>query len=209
LNAKKKQMSDNEMNQDMSTQDGHSPNPANDQDTAEIIMEGTTQSDMNEATIEHPSNEGQNAKLQAELDKTQDQLVRLSADFDNFRKRTQREKEDWSRYAVQDLLEKLLSVLDGLDQASAAVAQASQEARGLIDGFVMIQRQLLEVLQQEGLKEIPALNEDFDPNVHEAVMQAPPEEGEQDNQVVMVLRKGYMYRDRVLRVSMVKVAKEG
>jgi molecular chaperone GrpE len=146
--------------------------------------------------------------LQKELDQTKDQLMRLSADFDNFRKRTQREKEEWGRYAAQSLFEKLLPVLDGLDNATAAVETMSAESKKTVEGFMMLQKQLLDILNQEGLKEIPALGESFDPNIHEAIMQVAPEAGEKDNQIVMVLRKGYMYRERVLRASMVKVAKE-
>lgn len=148
------------------------------------------------------------ALLENELAQTKDQLMRLSADFDNYRKRTQKEKEDWARYAAQGLMEKLLTVVDGLDHASRSIEQLSPEVQKVVEGFVMIQRQLLEILQQEGLKEIEACGLPFDPHFHEAVMQMPPANGEPDNQVIGVLRKGYMYRDRVLRPCMVQVAKE-
>lgn len=148
------------------------------------------------------------ALLENELAQTKDQLLRLSADFDNYRKRTQKEKEDWARYAAQGLMEKMLTVIDGLDHASRSVEQLTPEVQKVVEGFVMIQRQLLDILQQEGLKEIDACGQPFDPNFHEAVMQMPPANGEPDNQVIGVLRKGYMYRDRVLRPCMVQVAKE-
>lgn len=142
-----------------------------------------------------------------ELAQTKDRLLRLSADFDNFRRRTQKDKEDWSHYAVQNMIEKFLPVLDGLDHAVAAVETAGPETRKVLDGFMMIHKQFADILQQEGLKEIQALNQPFDPNFHEAVIHAAPEEGQEDNQVVMVLRKGYTFRDRLLRPSMVKVTK--
>ena len=142
-----------------------------------------------------------------ELAQTKDQLLRLSADFDNFRRRTQKDKEDWSHYAVQNMIEKFLPVLDGLDHAMTAVESAGPETQKVLDGFMMIQKQFADILQQEGLKEIQALNQPFDPNFHEAVIHAAPAEGEEDNQVVMVLRKGYTFRDRLLRPSMVKVTK--
>ena len=138
---------------------------------------------------------------------TKDQLIRLSADFDNFRKRTLRDREDWSRYAGQNLVKKLLAVLDAMDHAAAAVENAGEEGKRVGEGFLMIQKQLQDILTQEGLKEIEAVGREFDPIYHEAVMQAPAEEGQKDNEIVMVLRKGYMYKDKVLRASMVKVAK--
>ncbi len=151
---------------------------------------------------------GQAEQTALELAQTKDQLLRLSADFDNFRKRTQKDKEDWSHYAVQNLLEKFLPILDGLDNAIAAVGSTGPETQKVLDGFLMIHKQFSDILQQEGLKEIQALNQPFDPNFHEAVIHAAPEEGQADNQVVMVLRKGYTYRERLIRPSMVKVTKE-
>lgn len=151
---------------------------------------------------------GQAEQTVQELAQAKDQLLRLSADFDNFRKRTQKDKEDWSHYAVQNLLEKFLPILDGLDNAIAAVGSAGPETQKVLDGFLMIHKQFSDILQQEGLKEIQALNQPFDPNFHEAVIHAEPQEGQGDNQVVMVLRKGYTYRDRLIRPSMVKVTKE-
>jgi molecular chaperone GrpE len=131
----------------------------------------------------------------------------LSADFDNYRKRSLREKEEWVKYAAQNLIEKLLPVMDNLDRAVESVEVQSDETRNILEGVRMIQRQMFEVLQKEGLSEIEALNEFFDPVCHEAVMQTPAEDGQQDNQIVEVLRKGYRYHDRVLRAAMVKVAK--
>ncbi len=148
------------------------------------------------------------AKAQQEIEQLKDQLLRLNADFDNFRKRTSRDKQDWSRYASQTIVEKLLPVVDGLDAAALAVSSSGQEAKNVAEGFLMIGKQLLDILGQEGLQEIPALAQEFDPNVHEAVMTVACTGDQQDNCIVMVLRKGYMYKDKVLRPSMVQVAKK-
>lgn len=148
------------------------------------------------------------AKSSQEMEQLKDQLLRLNADFDNFRKRTSRDKQDWSLYASQTIVEKLLPVIDGLDAATLAVNSSGQEAKSVAEGFLMIQKQLLDILGQEGLAEIPALDQDFDPNVHEAVMTVACTGEQKDNQIVMVLRKGYMYKDKVLRPSMVQVAKK-
>ena len=144
----------------------------------------------------------------AEAAQWRDQLLRMTADFDNFRKRMQRDKEEWSRYASQHLLEKLIPVADNLDAAALAVADAGPEARNLAEGFLMIHKQLTDVLSQEGLAEIPALGELFDPNVHEAMMTVERADGQADNEVVMVMRKGYRFKDKVLRPAMVQVAKD-
>jgi molecular chaperone GrpE len=148
------------------------------------------------------------AKAQQEIDQLKDQLLRLNADFDNFRKRTLRDKQDWSRYASQSIAEKLLPVIDGLEAAGAAVRGAGQETKSVAEGFLMIQKQLMDILNQEGLEEIPALDQNFDPNIHEAVMTVACTGDQEDNQIVMVLRKGYRYKDKVLRPAMVQVAKK-
>ena len=141
-------------------------------------------------------------------DQLNDRLLRLSADFDNFRKRTQRDKEEWSRYASQSIVERLLPVVDSFDAAEAVTANAGQEAKTVAEGFLMIRKQLMDTLMREGLTEIQALGESFDPNVHEAVMTVGCEEDQADNQVVMVMRKGYMFKDKVLRPAMVQVARD-
>ena len=136
-----------------------------------------------------------------------DRLLRLSADFDNFRKRTQKEQQDWRQYASQSMMEKLLPVMDNMDAAEAAVLNASPEAKNVAEGFQMIHKQLMDILLQEGLSEILALGMPFDPNIHEAVMMVSPAEGQRENEVVAVLRRGYMFKDKVLRPVMVQVAK--
>ena len=169
--------------------------------------EGTGAKEEVENQTEEAAAESEAEAIKKELAQTKDQLIRLSADFDNFRKRTLRDREDWSRYAGQNLVKKLLAVLDAMDHAAAAVENAGEEGKRVGEGFLMIQKQLQDILTQEGLKEIEAVGREFDPIYHEAVMQAPAEEGQKDNEIVMVLRKGYMYKDKVLRASMVKVAK--
>jgi molecular chaperone GrpE len=170
---------------------------------------GVDADDHGEGAIEGEILEGADEaeSLRQEADQARDQYLRLTADFDNFRKRTQREKQDWSRYASQSMMEKLLPVIDNLDAASAAVAGAGQEMTNMAEGFRLIQKQLTDILSQEGLAEIPALGEMFDPNVHEAVMTVSCGDGQEDNQIVMVMRKGYMFKDKVLRPAMVQVAK--
>ena len=198
------------------TADGAANEPMNETDGASAKQaEATGQIDENEASgegapgAESPDQPEDPDGAIEDADQLNDRLLRLSADFDNFRKRTQRDKEEWSRYASQSIVEKLLPVVDSFDAAEIVTASVSQEAKHVADGFLMIQKQLADILTREGLSEIPALGEAFDPNVHEAVMMVSPEDGQADNQVVMVMRKGYMFKDKVLRPAMVQVAKDG
>ncbi|WP_353894340.1 nucleotide exchange factor GrpE [Proteinivorax hydrogeniformans] len=129
------------------------------------------------------------------------QLARLQADFDNFRKRTTKEKSDIIKSANSDLILKLLPVLDNFE-----LALQNQQEDGFRKGVEMILRQLVDTLEKEGLQEIDALNKPFDPTLHEAVMQEDNDTVE-ENTVIEVMRKGYLLNDKLLRPSMVKVSK--
>ena len=147
------------------------------------------------------------SEKEKELEEARNRLLRLHADFDNFRKRSQKEKEEWYQYASVGILEKLLPVVDNFERALTSLDTQSEEVQGLLAGINMIYRQLVETLQKEGLEAILSVGEIFDPNLHEAILQVPQEEGQQDSQVVEELRKGYRFKERVLRPTLVKVAK--
>lgn len=147
------------------------------------------------------------AQKEDELTEAKDSLLRMRAEFDNYRKRVNKEKEEWFKYACMGLLEKILPVIDNFDRAIASLDQQNAEIKNIFSGICMIEKQLKDVLQNEGLVPINAVGESFDPLVHEAVLQVPLEEGMTENQVVEELRKGYYFKDKVLRASMVKVAK--
>ena len=143
----------------------------------------------------------------AKADEYWDRLLRTTADFDNFKKRVAREKQEAIKYASQSLIEKLVPVLDNFDMAMAAAQAGSPEAaQSLQAGIAMIYQQFKNALAEAGLEEIDAANQPFDPNQHEAVSQketaAAPE-----GQVVQQLRKGYKLRDRLVRPASVVVAK--
>lgn len=145
-----------------------------------------------EETIEQLKNE--NSQLFA-------RLQRLQADFDNYRKRVKSEKQEWTEQAVYDLMRELLPVVDNLDRA----CQAGGSSETLLEGIVLVYKQLLSVLERQGLNAIEASGMEFDPNSHHAVIQVDSDEPE--NTVVEELQKGYRLHERVLRPSMVKVAK--
>lgn len=141
------------------------------------------------------------ARLRAALQAAEDRYLRLRADFDNYRKRSDREREEMLRYALAEPLRMLLPVVDNLERAM--VAQGGLE--DLRKGVEMIARQLGETLRRLGLAEVATVGERFDPRMHEAVMS-----GESDAvaapTVVAELQRGYWLHDRLLRPAMVRVA---
>lgn len=144
------------------------------------------------------------SELEQEKEDLNKRLLRLQADFDNYRKRSRAEKEDLSNYALFELLQRLLPVIDNLDRACVS---AENNPDSVVEGVNLIARQLKELLGKEGLKEIECKGKPFDPQCHDAVLSE--ESGEHPpNTVVDELQRGYMMKDRVLRPSMVKVAVE-
>lgn len=136
-----------------------------------------------------------------------DQLVRATADFDNFKKRVAREKQEASKFAHESLLQKLIPVLDNFDKALSA-AQTTQGAstQSLQTGIAMVHQQLKSILTEVGLEEMDATDKPFDPNWHEALSQQDSPDLPEGH-VLQQLRKGYKLRDRLLRPAGVVVAK--
>ena len=144
----------------------------------------------------------------AKADENWQRLLRTTADFDNFKKRAARERQDAVKYANEGLITKLLGVLDNFE--AAQIAAASNPAGGLQalqDGIAMIQQQLKNALVDSGVEEIDATGKPFDPNFHEAVSQQ-ESDAVPEGQVLQQLRKGYKLRDRLLRPASVVVAKK-
>lgn len=163
---------------------------------------------------ENPKNadESENSKdsEKSELDKANEQiaalsdkLIRNAAEFDNYKKRTAREKEDFYKSAVCETVAPLLPVLDNLERAVAA-AEDSGESGSVLDGVKMVKKQFEDALKSIGVEPIEAVGEQFDPEKHNAVMTADSDEDE--NTVLEEFQKGYIYRDKVVRHSMVKVS---
>jgi molecular chaperone GrpE len=143
----------------------------------------------------------------AKADEHWDRLLRTTADFDNFKKRAAREKQEAIKFANENLLQKLIPVLDSLDMAlTAAQANQAEGGQSLQAGFSMIGQQLKSALADAGLEEVDATGKHFDPNLHEAVSQKETAEVP-EGQVVQQLRKGYKLRERLLRPATVIVAK--
>ena len=142
--------------------------------------------------------------LRRQLDEKQDRLLRALADAENIRRRAQREREDYVRYATESLVRDLVPVLDNFDRAIAA-ARAAGSAPGLVEGVELIQRELLRVLERAGVVRYSAVGEPFDPTRHEAISRIVSTTAEPDT-VVAETAPGYMLHGRVLRAALVAVA---
>jgi molecular chaperone GrpE len=144
--------------------------------------------------------------MDEEKRRSEDYLTRLTylqADFENYRKRVDREMRDVEAYSTSELMKKLLPVVDDLDLAVATL-ESTPEAKDLLEGVGMVRKNLGTVLQSEGLEAIEAVGYPFNPEVHEAVERVDGKENKVD-MVIGETRKGYIFKDRVLRPSMVKV----
>ena len=144
----------------------------------------------------------------AKSDENWERLLRTTADFDNFKKRAAREKQEAIKFANESLLQKLIPLLDHFDMAQSAAQTAQSEAtQSLQTGVNMIFQQFRNVLTEAGLEEIDATGKPFDPNLHEAVSQAETA-AVPEGHVVQQIRKGYRLRERLLRPASVVVAKK-
>ena len=140
-------------------------------------------------------------ELKKENDKYYKHLQRTAAEFDNYKKRVSKEKDEIYNLAIGDTVAKFVNVLDNIDRA-LAIENADEK---MLEGIALIKKQMLEIMTSLGCTEIPTVGETFNPEVHDAVMHIESDEyGEQ--QIVEELRKGYKCKDRVIRHAMVKVA---
>lgn len=144
-------------------------------------------------------------KRDQQIAELNDKVLRQMAEFDNYRKRTEKEKSAMFEVGAKSVLEKLLPVVDNFERGLAAVPEEEKESATAI-GMDKIYKQLLKALEELEVKPIEAVGKEFSPDFHNAVMQA-EEEGVDENIIVAEFQKGYMYRDSVLRHSMVKVNK--
>jgi molecular chaperone GrpE len=135
-----------------------------------------------------------------------DKFLRLQADFDNMRKRQEREKQDFVKFANEGLIFSILNILDDLERATELAESKHQDLPAFLKGVEMILAHLYELLKDNGVKPIEAKGKIFDPHFHEALLQV-EDESVPENTVVEEMQKGYMLNDRVLRTAKVKVSK--
>jgi molecular chaperone GrpE len=145
------------------------------------------------------------AGLQADLDRFRDLALRSQADFENYKKRAAREKEDAIKYANSSLLQRLVSIIDNFEFGLAA-AKEQGEASPIYAGMVLVQKQLNDLLSENGLHPIEAEGKKFDPNEHEAIAHEPSDHVPEGN-VLRQTRRGYRFKERLLRPAKVVVSK--
>ena len=167
----------------------------------EEVVDTEQAEEVEEAVVDET--EQKIAELTAKLQEEENRYLRLRADYDNMLRRNKLDREAAEKYRAQSLLNDLLPVLDNLERA-LQVQVTSEDAVSLYKGVEMVQRQFLDATAREGLEQIAAEGEAFDPNVHQAVMQEQDAEKESGT-VLRELQKGYKLKDRVLRPAMVSV----
>ncbi|USK53810.1 nucleotide exchange factor GrpE [Cytobacillus solani] len=176
------------------------------ENTAEAVETKTASPEVNEEiSIEDQLKAAQEktAELEAKLEEAENRYYRLQADFENSRRRARLDLEASEKYRAQRLIINLLPAIDNFERALQMEADEEQ-AKSILQGMEMVYRSLLEALKNEGAEPIEAVGKEFDPHIHQAVMQV-NEEGFDSNHVVEEFQKGYILKDRVIRPSMVKV----
>ena len=145
--------------------------------------------------------------LKEELKETYDRFLRVSAEFENYKKRSAREMSEFKKFANEALIKELLLIIDNLELAINSSKDEENSNNGLIEGIDMTLKKLLKILGEFGLKQIESLENPFDPNFHQAVMQEETDKHSQ-NTVIKELQKGYILNERLLRPAMVVVSKK-
>lgn len=181
-------------------------------DTTEVLTDRDTslgngdsvKANKEPATIETVTATSPEAELQMKLAELQDRYLRLSAEFDNYRKRTLREKIELTKTATESILVKLLPVLDDYERGLKAM-ETTVDCVALKEGIDLIYLKFKSFLEQNGVKEIESLSKDFDVDLHDAVTKVPAPDENLRGKVIDVIQKGYLLNDKVIRFSKVVV----
>lgn len=172
-----------------------------DQDNIGEVEQDEVKIEVEQEGQESGGGQGQNISEEQEEEDLKNKYLRLAADFQNYRRRTEKEKSDIYAYANEKIIVELLGVIDNFERAMSL----EQTETGMKEGMSMVFKQLYTALEKNGLSEIEALGSDFDPNFHHAVIME-PSEPEDSGKVIEVLQKGYQLNQKVIRPAMVKVA---
>lgn len=164
---------------------------------AEVVVDEKKEDNVNEETTDL-------SDIEQKYENLNNQYIRLAADFDNYRKRQAQERESLLKYGAENILKKIIEVLDNFERGEKA-NESVEDCDKLKESFNLLHKQLIDVLTKSGLEVIEAEGKEFDPNFHEAVMQTPTSEYP-EHTIIAELQKGYKMGDRVLRPSLVNVA---
>lgn len=184
------------------TMNEHQENPKVEQEINEAAEDSSSLEDENLTAVS--GIEDAVAIVQKQADENQNRYLRAQADFDNFRRRTLKEKEELTQYASLKIISQLLPVLDNFQRALQTGGDDA-DSGSFAKGVDMIYRQLSQVLEAEGLKPMESVGQPFDPEWHQAVMRVESEEHE-EGIIVEVIQTGYVLKDKVIRPAMVKVS---
>ncbi|WP_143145333.1 nucleotide exchange factor GrpE [Tepidibacter thalassicus] len=157
-----------------------------------------------EEVVEEEVNENKKEVEEKEIQELKDSLQRLQADFNNYRRRVEKEKKDISVFANEKIVLEILPIIDNMERALSSSVEEKESS--IYKGVELVLKQLVDTLSKFGVEEIKAEDSEFDPNLHYAVMQEEVE-GMDSNKVIEVLQKGYKLSDKVIRPAMVKVSK--
>jgi molecular chaperone GrpE len=188
------------------TQERNTEQELNSQVEEETVEEVFAENEASEQTAETPDQDPAQlkiAELEGKLEEADNRYLRLQADFDNFRRRSRIELEASAKYRAQSIITDLLPAIDNFERAMKMEVD-NEQAKSLMQGVEMVYRSLLDALKNEGVEIIEAVGKEFDPHLHQAVMQA-EDENYGPNIVVEEFQKGYMLKDRIIRPAMVKV----
>ena len=176
--------------------------------TDETADEAASQEETNaEDNIEETQEQAETNPLQEKYDTLNNQYLRLAADFDNYRKRNEQERESLLKYGAESTLKKMLEVLDNFERGLKAI-ETVEDCEKVKECYNLAYKNFTDVLTKAGLETIKAEGETFDPNYHEAVMQTPSTDVP-EHTIIAELQKGYKLGDKVLRPTLVNVATEG
>ncbi len=177
-------------------------------EAAEMEAEDSAEAEQGEETTEKKGffkKKDKKDKKDEKIEELNDRLMRQMAEFDNFRKRSEREKSQMFEIGAKDIVEKILPVIDNMERGLATVSEEELAANAFAQGMEKVYKQFMTVMEQAGVKPIEALGAEFNPDFHNAVMHV-DDETVGENIVVEEFQKGYMYKESVVRHSMVKVA---
>ncbi|MBS8264965.1 nucleotide exchange factor GrpE [Mesobacillus boroniphilus] len=192
------------------TEERNTEQELNSQTEEETVEEVFAENEASDKTEEMPAQEEEQdpmerkvAELEGKLEEAENRYLRLQADFDNFRRRSRIELEASAKYRAQSIITDLLPAIDNFERALKMDVD-NEQAKSLKQGVEMVYRSLLDALKNEGVEVIEAVGKEFDPHLHQAVMQA-EDENFGPNIVVEEFQKGYILKDRIIRPTMVKV----
>ncbi len=196
-------MANNEENKDLE-QTAEEVQPEAEAAAEEQAVEAAPETET-EAKDKKKKKEKKKDKKDEQIEDLTDRLKRSMAEFDNYRKRVEKEKTQMYEIGAKSVVEKILPVIDNFERGFAGVTEEEIKANPFMDGMDKVFKQMITSLEEIGVKQIEALDKEFDPNFHNAVMHI-DDENVGDNIVVEEFQKGYTYKDSVVRHSMVKVA---